>query len=329
MASRPSNIGVNAPEFPANLSWLNSKPLSLKKLKGQVVLIDFWTYSCVNCLRTLSHVQKWHKTYAEKGLVIIGVHTPEFAFESDARNVRQAVDDLGIGYPVVLDAKYEVWNLYANHWWPRKLLIDKSGKVVYDHIGEGDYAKTEEVIQRTLVAAGAKRMPKIAPDDGTTNGDVCLPITPETYLGYERGRYLNPNVDARQKKMYRDGRRARDDRPVLEGTWKVMGEYAESFGGSLRLPYMAGEVNVVMDPGTHDAVEVEVWRNGEPVPHAAAGDDVSFMQRASVVHVDAPRMYRLMNAPTHEEGVLELRVGEGARLYAFTFGGGCYSHFTV
>lgn len=324
MTHRSSNVGVRAPEFPANLVWFNTEPLTLKKLKGKVILVDFWTYSCVNCLRTLPHLRDWYKKYAKKGLVIVGVHTPEFAFEGDETNVRRAVEDLGIEYPVVLDSKHAIWNLYANHWWPRKLLVDKSGTIVYDHIGEGGYAQTEEAIQRALVAAGAKGMPKIASsEDG--NGDVCEPLTPETYLGYERGRYANANIVARNRHEYRDGHRAQSDRPSLEGAWTVMGEFAQSHGGSLYMPYMAGEVNVVMDAGERDAVEVEVLRNGEPIPHTGAGDDVSFVGRKSVVHVDAPRMYRILNAPTHEEGVLELRAGDGARLYAFTFGGGCGS----
>lgn len=324
MTHRSSNIGVRAPEFPANHAWLNTQPLTLKKLKGTVVLIDFWTYSCVNCLRTLPHLQDWHKKYAKKGLVIVGVHTPEFAFERDEANVRRAVEDLGIEYPVVLDSKYAIWNLYANHWWPRKLLVDKAGNIVHDHIGEGGYAQTEEAIQRALVAAGAKGMPKIASsEDGS--GGVCEPLTPETYLGYERGRYANANIVARHKHEYKDGVRAHGDRPLLEGAWTVMGEYVRSHGGSLHVPYMAGEVNIVMDAGGNGAVDVEVLRNGEPLPHTVAGDDVSFVGGKSIVRVDAPRMYRILNAPTYEEGVLELRAGDGARLYAFTFGGGCGS----
>ena len=320
--NRSSNIGVRAPEFPANHVWINSKPLSHKMLKGKTVLVDFWTYSCVNCLRTLPRLREWHKKYAKKGLVIVGVHTPEFTFEGNELNVRRAVEDLKIEYPVVLDSKYAIWNLYANHWWPRKLLVDKTRTIIYDHIGEGGYAKTEEAIQRALVASGARGMPKIVLDEDG-GGGVCEPLTQETYLGFERGRYANANIVARHRHAYKDGARTHGERPSLEGAWTVMGEYVKSHGSSLYMPYMAGEVNIVMDANGNEAVEVEILRNGKMVPYTIAGDDVSFVQNKSVVRVDAPRMYRLLNAPNREEGVLELRVDDGARLYAFTFGGGC------
>ena len=323
MKNKRSNIGTNAPEFPEGLIWLNSDEHRMKSLKGKVVLIDFWTYSCVNCLRTLPHIKEWHRKYEKKGLVIVGVHTPEFDFEREPKNVKGAVEELGIDYPVALDSVYEIWNLYANHWWPRKLLVDHDGKIVYDHIGEGDYIETEMAIQNALRAAGAKSLPRISDDggDGEGNGGVCIPITPETYLGYERGRYANYDVEAHHPKKYRMPKKF--ERPALSGEWKIEREYAESFGGALHMPYRAAEVNLVMSYNDDEAVEVMVKRDGEEILHTEAGDDVSFGSEGSSVNVSDSRMYKIINGASHHEGVLEFKCPKGVRVYAFTFGGGC------
>ncbi len=321
MKGKQKNIGTKAPEFPSNLEWFNTKPLTMKALRGKVVMIDFWTYSCVNCIRTLPHIKKWNDTYSEKGLVIIGVHTPEFAFEGQGVNVKNAVGELGLKYPVVMDSDYLVWNLYANHWWPRKLLVSHEGKIVYDHIGEGGYAETEQAIQDALRAAGAKRLPKISASEAGS-GAVCHPLTQETYLGYERGRYANRNVEARHLVKYKRVK-GRDDMPSLEGMWNVNKEFAASGGGALHMPYMAGEVNLVMDPNGHERRTVILEKNGKPILHTEAGDDVSFEDGQSVVYVDVPRMYKLISAKQYQEGVLTLRAPEGVQVYAFTFGGAC------
>ena len=313
-----SNAGVRAPEFPSNLMWLNSKPLTLASLLGKVVLIDFWTYSCVNSLR------EWHKRYASKGLVIVGVHAPEFDFEKVGANVKAAIKEQKVDYPVVLDSNYAVWNAYANHWWPRKILIDHTGKIVYDHVGEGEYAQTERAIQSALRKTGAKRLPKIAADE-SKGGGVCSPTTPETYLGLARGRYANAMVERDHVERYRWPRMI-NDRPALDGTWKVGVEYAESHGGRLRMPYMAGEVNVVMGvmPGAKvKKATAKVTLDGRTLRRGEAGDDITFTKKESVVVVGAPQMYRLVLSKVHHEGVLELDVPADVRLFAFTFGGAC------
>lgn len=323
MKNKRSNIGANAPEFPAGLIWLNSDELKMKDLEGKVVMIDFWTYSCVNCLRTLPHIKEWHRKYAKKGLVIIGVHTPEFDFEREPKNVKGAVEELGIDYPVVLDSGYAIWNLYTNHWWPRKLLVDHEGKIVYDHIGEGNYMETEAAIQKALRAAGAKSLPKIADTgvEGEGDGGVCLPVTPETYLGYERGRYANHDVEAHHPKRYRLPRKFKG--AALSGEWKIEGEHAESLGGSLHISYKAAEVNLVMSYDKGDSEEVMVKRDGEEILHTEAGDDVSFGSEGSMVNVSDSRMYKIINGGSHHEGVLELECPKGVRVYAFTFKGEC------
>ncbi len=177
---------IKTPEFPPRLTWLNSGSLSMKKLLGKVVLVDFWTYSCVNCIRTLPHLKRWHKLYADKGLTIIGVHTPEFAFEKDKEKVAAAIKHSKIDYPVVLDPDYKIWNLFANRWWPRKFLVDHDGSIVYDHIGEGGYGETEAEIQNALRAIGVEDLPDIDADEGP-GGGICQKTTPEIYLVFLRG----------------------------------------------------------------------------------------------------------------------------------------------
>ncbi len=171
-----------APEFQGLSGWLNSQPLTLEGLKGKVVLIDFWTYSCINCLRTLPYLKRWDEVYRDKGLVVIGVHTPEFAFERVRSNVDQATRSLGIDYPVALDNEYGTWNAWANRYWPAKYFIDRAGNVRFAHFGEGAYAESESVIRKLLAEPG---LPK--PVSGSVEAEVPVGVeTPETYLGYER-----------------------------------------------------------------------------------------------------------------------------------------------
>ncbi len=303
---------------------MNSKPLSMKQLRGKVVLVDFWTYSCVNCIRTLPHLRKWHRLYAKKGLVIIGVHAPEFDFEKLPENVELAINDFEIAYPVVLDNEMQIWNAYANHWWPRKLLVDKTGKIVHDHIGEGDYAETEKAIQKALRGIGAKGLPKVA-KEAPGSGAVCYPTTPETYLGFQRGHFSNARLEVRHPHVYKRGGK-RMDLPTLEGEWIVEGQYIQSVDGTLHMPYMAGEVNLVIEGSEHveeKRPQMVVLRDGESIPHTEAGDDISFDGNDSVVYLDGPRMYRLLLSNKHHEGTLTLKVPKGIRLFAFTFGGAC------
>src|SRR5439155_13741805 len=183
-----------APPLHAGGVWINSKPFTLAQLRGKVVLVDFWTYSCINCLRTLPHLESWYGRYHRKGLVIVGVHTPEFAFEHVASNVRAAVKRLGVVYPVVQDNRYKTWDNYANQYWPAEYLIDKTGHVRHTHFGEGEYDKTETLIRQLLGASGGRARSR---PDTTPTGL----LTAETYLGYARlGNYVgtatSPDIDA-------------------------------------------------------------------------------------------------------------------------------------
>ena len=285
---------MRAPEFPNELKWFNSKPLQLKELRGKVVLIDFWTYSCVNCVRTLPRVKEWAEKYKNKGLVVVGVHTPEFEFEKDPRNVETAIRNFGIEYPVVLDADYLIWNLFSNNVWPRKFLLDAEGKIIYDHAGEGAYGETEQAIRAALLA----RKPDIKlPDAGAeappgTPGGVCLPATPETYLGSFRGR---------PGKTWE-----------VQGAWKVYPEYVEheerteDYKDYLALHFEGAEVNVVAGGGER-AARIKLTLNGEPLRE---------------VEIKDHKMYNLVSGNKQLKGELRLCVKEiGVRFFAFTFGG--------
>lgn len=283
---------MRAPEFPENLKWLNSGPLKMSELKGEAVLIDFWTYSCVNCIRTLPYLKDWHEKYRNKGLVIIGVHTPEFEFEKHPENIEKALEDFGIKYPVVLDSDYLIWNLYANHWWPRKFLINKDGKIVYDHIGEGGYKETEEEIQKTLLEINPSfKLPAVIEEKGS--GGICYPTTQETYLGLARGR-------AGGVWEYK-------------GDWEIFPEYIQhktdtkEFSDYILLRYEANEVNLVLGTSDGKPAAIKLENNGEAVKEFIVGQY---------------KMYNLLKLDKHSGGELKIYSNSAnLQAYAFTFGG--------
>lgn len=319
-----------APEFPFNLVWLNSDPLMMKKLRGEIVLIDFWTYSCVNCLRTLPHVKRFYEKYAKFGLNVIGVHSPEFAFEKEQENVEAAVMDLGVKYPVVLDSDFAVWNLYANRAWPHLYLVDGRGRIVYEHVGEGGEGETENAIREALREIGAMNLPAVE-DNGHDHGDgVCYPTTPEIYLGYLRGHIGNAHdkmPDAED--AYDDVGEKVDDVPYIHGHWKGTAEYVEHMRSLavateyLALKYKAFEVNVVMGTANDEEAIVDVVIDGKPVPASMAGKDVVIDANGTThVHVRQHRMYNVINADHYHSATLKLGVRHaGVRMFALTFGG--------
>ncbi len=294
--------GGPAPEFAGVEAWLNSDPLTIKELKGKVVLIDFWTYSCINCLRTLPYIKKWDETYRDKGLVIVGVHTPEFAFEREKSNVESAVRRLGLQYPVALDPDFGTWEAWQNRYWPAKYLIDRSGRIRYSHFGEGEYEKTEEAI-RTLL--DEPDLPGLVSSgvDAETPGDVQ---TPETYLGSDRLQgYYGSEISVGSETDYTFADSVPPNGVSYDGRWTVEGErIVAGAGAKLRLRYWAANANLVLGtdgkPGT-----VKVFLDGEPV---------------KTVKVDKDDLYRLTDLPAGGEHLLELRFSPGVEAYAFTFG---------
>jgi len=288
-----------APDVHDISAWINSRPLTLRSLRGKVVLVDFWTYSCINCLRTLPYLKSWDTRYRSKGLVILGVHTPEFAFEHDLGNVRAAVKRLGVRYPVALDNHYGTWNAYGNQYWPADYLVDQTGHVRDVHFGEGDYAQTDHDI-RLLLAVGAKRLPSDLPDADHTPTEAR---TPETYLGYARGAsYAGSPLQTDKLAKYTFPATLAPDAFAYAGTWQVGSErIVAGPGARLRLRFQARSVHLVL--GGHGTVGVEI--DG---------------RRTRTVYVDADRLYTLASSDQTRTGVLELSFSPGLSAYAFTFG---------
>jgi thiol-disulfide isomerase/thioredoxin len=293
----------SAPDFRGVELWLNTEPLTLEALRGKVVLIDFWTYSCVNCLRTLPHVRAWYERYRVAGLVVVGVHTPEFSFEREAENVREAVSDLEIEYPVALDNGYETWNAWGNQFWPAKYFIDRRGHVRFAHFGEGAYEESEHVIRTLLAEPGLPRPVSASIGDETPEGVQ----TPETYLGYERiERFVGSKIVKDREATYRLPEVFPFGHLAYGGRWTVEGErIVAGQGARLKLSFHANEVFLVLGTsGGEERVDVRV--DG---------------RRVGTVRVTADRLYRLARIPGEKQNhVLDLRFSPGTEAYAFTFG---------
>ncbi len=290
--------------------WINSAPLTADGLRGRVVLVDFWTYSCVNWLRTLPYVRAWDETYRDRGLVVVGVHAPEFGFEHDLDNVRGAARELGVGYPVVIDNDFTIWRSLDNHYWPAVYLVDRDGRVRFHHFGEGAYEETERAIQQLLGVDGET----VRVDAGglAEAADWATLRSPETYVG-----------DARSE------RRSSDQRAdglalnqwALTGDWSVGDEDAvlEAAAGSIAYRFEARDLNLVLAPPASGApVRFAVRLDGRP-PGDAHGVDVDESGDGTV---SEPRMYQLVR----QRGTVGQRAFEitflepGVRAYVFTFG---------
>ena len=292
-----------APEFRGLTHWLNTpggRPLTLAGLRGKVVLVDFWTYSCINCVRTLPHLKAWDAAYRKSGLVIVGVHTPEFAFERVPANVRDAVRRLGVRYPVGLDNGYQTWNAYTNEYWPAEYLIDRSGHVRRAHFGEGEYGETEALI-RTLLAEQRVSLPKraaIVADQTPSTID-----TPESYLGYERlARYAGSRIVADHNHRYDMPARLAQDEFAYGGVVRVEGDRIVAGGDArIRLRFRAQHVYAVLSGRGRTTVTLD----GRP---------------QAPIDVDGSRLYTVLDLPTYRRGVLELGLESGLEAYSFTFG---------
>jgi thiol-disulfide isomerase/thioredoxin len=289
------DYGAAPPLHPDGV-WINSKPLTVAQLRGKVVLIDFWTYSCINCLRTLPHLKAWYAAYHRRGLVIVGVHTPEFAFEHVASNVRAAVRRLGITYPVVQDNRYKTWDNYANEYWPAEYLIDKTGQVRHTHFGEGEYSQTERLIRELLGTRGptAQHVADATPNEAQT---------PESYLGYAKlTRYAGSTLKPNRAATYRFAARLPLNELTYAGRWTVGAEsIVAGAGARLRLHFFAEDVYIVL--GGRGTVRASI--DGKP---------------AGAFHVDSFRLYTVRASHTLKNGLLELRFTPGVRAYSFTFG---------
>ena len=292
-----------APEFRAIEEWINSEPLTMAGLRGKVVLLDFWTYSCINCLRTLPHLTAWDDAYRDDGLVIVGVHTPEFAFEREPDNVRRAVRDHGIDYPVALDPDFGTWEAWQNRYWPAKYFVDRRGHIRYAHFGEGDYEESERVIRQLLAEGQDGPLVSGAIEDATPTG----PQTPESYLGYGRiDRFVGSSIQPDREAAYTIPRFVPLHGLAYGGRWRVEEErIVAGEDARLRLHFKGGDVFLVL--GTSGGPETaEVTLDGE---------------RVGTVAVTQDDIYTLARIPgENNEHVLDLRLSPGTEAYAFTFG---------
>jgi len=295
-ASRDRGV---APEFAGISTWLNSPPLTLESLRGKVVLVQFWTYSCINCVRTLPYVTRWYDTYKDKGFVVVGVHTPEFAFERETANVETAIKRFGIKYPIAQDNQYRTWRAFENQYWPAGYLIDRSGKIVATHFGEGNYQQTENTIARLVGEP--------APAAQASDPDLAGIETPELYFGSEKndGAIVASQDSAAGERSYAAPDSVPQNRFAFEGLWKLTGDRATSSadGVEILLRFNAPKVNLVAGSASPQTVSVTV--DGKPQPPVA---------------IDGSRLYSLYSGSTGEH-VLRLKVPKaGLSAYTFTFG---------
>jgi thiol-disulfide isomerase/thioredoxin len=302
-----------APAFVTDGVWFNtagSPPLTMEGLRGRVVVIDFWTYSCVNCVRTIPYLKAWYDTYKDKGLEIVGVHTPEFEFEKDRNNVGRAIRDLGVNWPVVLDNGYLQWNAYSNRYWPAHYFIDANGRLRYAHFGEGGYQASERIIRTLLAEAGESVGAPVS-----ASGPTLTSRTPETYLGFDRAkRFVSAVPIAPDKAMeYAPAHSPGNGEWSLSGTWTVTGQYiVPAASGTLELGFDAMNVFLVVEPeAAGGSITVSV--------DGAAPADTTDVKNGTLTPVEG-RLYQLVGLRGPGRHLLHLDVKGKLRLFAFTFG---------
>lgn len=312
---------MKAPDFKDTQQWFNTangKPLTLQQLRGKVVMIDFWTYSCINCIRTLPYLKSWYAKYKDKGFVIVGVHSPEFAFEKSAKNVKAAIDQNGIKYPVAQDNNFATWSAYANQYWPAHYLIDANGIVRQIHYGEGKYKESEDAIRTLLREAGATGLGDESTASVKAEKASGFDITPETYVGSARSSGFEGRAPSEDTAYY--GEKPIKLKPStfrLGGTWKVRSERATAGEGAfLDARVKARRTFLVLGSAGNAPRRMQVLLDGKPISAADSGDDV----KNGVVTVKDQRLYRLVDVGKVETHTVTLRPAPGISAYAFTFG---------
>ena len=313
------------PAFDGATTWLNGAPLTPAELRGRVVLVSFGTYTCINWLRSLPYVRAWADKYAGRGLVVVGVQTPEFEFEGDLGNVRRAIEELGVRYPVAVDNDYAMWQAFDNHYWPALYFVDAQGRIRHHHFGEGEYEESEMVLQMLLREAGAdveQGLVTLEPDGVEAAADWASLGSPETYIGYGRGvGFASPGgFTADQRHGYSDPGDLRRNQWSLAGDWRVGVEPAvlDRPGGSITYQFHARDLHLVMGPPPGSPpVRFTVRIDGEP-PGPGHGVDVD---EAGNGTADYQRMYQLIRQPATGDRRFEIEfLDSGVEAYVFTFG---------
>jgi cytochrome c biogenesis protein CcdA/thiol-disulfide isomerase/thioredoxin len=314
------------PELSGAVAWLNSAPLTRAQLRGKVALVDFWTYSCINCLRALPYVKSWYQRYRDQGLVVIGVHAPEFAFEKNVANVTRAVHDLGITYPVALDNDYVIWKAFENQYWPAHYFIDTEGRIRHHHFGEGEYAESERVIQQLLAEAGKTGVSAELVAVNTTGAEAAADMnnvgSPETYVGYERAEnFISPGGVVEDIRHVYAAAEPRLNEWALAGVWTIGKEDAvlNDKGGSIVFRFHARDLHLVLGPGPDGKpVRFRVTIDGM-APGPSHGSDADTDGQGIVT---GQRLYQLIRQSGNiADHTFEIRfLDPGVTAYAFTFG---------
>lgn len=318
---------ASMPPLDGAVEWLNSKPLTATELQGKVVLVEFWTYTCINWLRTLPHVRAWSEKYKDKGLVVIGVHTPEFSFEKDVDRVREEAKRLDVNFPVAVDSNWSVWRAFRNSAWPALYFIDAKGVIRHRHDGEGDFERSERVIQQLLTEAGARDvgtgLVRVEGQGPQAQADWASLRSPETYIGYDKAdSFASPGGFASARvRAYAMPQQLRLNHWALSGDWAVGGESAvlNRANGRVAHRFHARDLNLVMGAALRDKpVPFRILIDGKP-PGAAHGADVDAQGRGMLAE---HRLYQLVRQPgAVEDRLFEIEFLEpGAQAFAFTFG---------
>lgn len=312
-----------APELIPGGEWINSAPLTLKELRGKVVLLDVWTYSCINCIRTLPYIQAWHEKYEDDGLVVIGIHTPEFEFEKNAANVQKAAEDFGLTYPIMQDNNYATWKVYGNRYWPRKYLIDHTGKIIYDHIGEGDYVQTEREIINALeekmkADGNSTEIQEELEGTGIIDSDSIKPRSPEIYFGAARNSYLgNGDSLSSGKQEFTEPDSPKTSILYFDGEWDLTSEYAKNLNQGDKVIFRYQGKAVYLVASASEEVELTILKDGEKLEQDAGSD----LSADSTVKIKEDRLYRLIESEEYGTHTLEIIINQpGLQAFAFTFG---------
>jgi len=315
--SNLSNYGP-APNIQGISHWINSPALNISSLRGKVVLVDFWTYSCINCIRTIPYLNAWESKYGGSGLVIIGVHTPEFEFEKNYSNVLSAVNRFNITYPVAMDSNYSTWSAYGNRYWPADYLIDKNGNVRAATFGEGDYAQTEQAIQLLLRDAGYN--PQSGLVNVTSSVNFSMINTPEIYLGAGEGRNPLGNKEGfseGQDVNYSSPNITKSNVPYLSGEWFNAPDSMLSVNNSkIFLIYSAKKVNIVASGNATISLRLD----GKSLNESYLGTDDSLANSTATAAIGPSRLYNIVSAPSYGPHELEIDASPNFRIYTFTFG---------
>ncbi len=330
-AARRKDVAAKAAVYPKAkelldpTGFINTPPFRLSDYAGKkVILLDFWTYSCINCIRTLPYLKAWYAKYKDEGLLVVGIHTPEFEFEKDIGNVEKAVASFGITYPVVLDSNYGTWSAYGNQYWPHEYLIDIDGFVVHDHIGEGGYAETEKAIQDALNNRSVELGQSVTVDTSIVTPQDVIPMngalvqSPETYFGSNRNQYLGNGTQGQNGiQNLLIPLATAGNTLYLDGPWNFTPEYAETTGESARIIYKYSAKNVYFVASSANGVGIKVTIDGK-APGALAGSDI---KADGTGMIKDNRLYNLIQGSEYGEHTIEIDVtGKGLDAFTFTFG---------